>query len=108
MKDEVLVVFCNFPDEAKARQIGALMVERQVAACVNVVPGLRSIYRWEGETHDDEEVLGVMKTTREAYPRLEAALLEAHPYDTPEVLALSVTEGAEAYRKWVGECVAGG
>lgn len=102
MNEEVLVVLCTFPDEEKARQIGALLVEKQAAACVNVVPGLRSIYRWQGEVHDDAEVLGVIKTTRGAYPRLEALLLEAHPYDTPEILALPVETGAEAYVKWVG------
>ncbi len=103
MNDEVLVILCTFPDEAVARQIGALLVEKQVAACVNVVPGLRSIYRWQGEVHDDPEVLAVIKTTREAYPRLEAALLEAHPYEVPEVLALPVAAGAEAYQRWVAE-----
>ncbi len=103
MKDEVFVVLCTFPDEVKARQIGALLVERQVAACVNVVPGLRSIYRWQGTVHDDPEVLAVIKTTRAGYPRLEKLLLEAHPYDTPEVLALSVEAGSESYLKWVAE-----
>lgn len=97
------MVLCTFPDEARARQIGALLVEKQAAACVNVVPGLRSIYRWEGGVHDDAETLGVIKTTRDAYPRMEALLLEAHPYDTPEVLALPVAAGAEAYLRWVGE-----
>lgn len=101
VKNETLVVLCTFPDEGRARQIGALLVEKQVAACVNVVPGLRSIYRWEGKVHDEAEVLGIIKTTREAYPRLEAAILDEHPYHTPEVLALPVEAGAEAYRKWV-------
>lgn len=99
--EEVLVVLCTFPDEERARQIGALLVERQVAACVNVMPGLRSIYRWEGKVHDEAEALAVIKTTRAAYPALEAVLLEAHPYDTPEVLALPVAAGSEAYLSWV-------
>lgn len=104
MVSEALVVLCTFPDASKARQIGAALVERQVAACVNVVPGLRSIYRWQGQVEDDAEVLALIKTTRATYPRLEAAILELHPYDTPEVLALSVQQGAEAYLKWVAEC----
>ena len=98
-------MLCTFPDEARARQIGALLVEKQAAACVNVVPGLRSIYRWEGKVQEDAEALGVIKTTREVYSRLEALLLEAHPYETPEVLALPVVAGAEAYRRWVGDSV---
>jgi periplasmic divalent cation tolerance protein len=105
MKNEVLVVLCTFPDEERARQIGALLVEKQAAACVNVVPGLRSIYRWEGRVNDDAETLGIIKTTRDAYPRMEALLLEAHPYDTPEVLAVPVAAGAEAYLRWVGASV---
>ncbi|MCH7228473.1 divalent-cation tolerance protein CutA [Haloferula sp. A504] len=105
MKNEVLVVLCTFPDEERARQIGALLVEKQAAACVNVVPGLRSIYRWEGKVQEDAEVLGIIKTTREAYVRMEALLLEAHPYETPEILALPVEAGAQAYLRWVGENV---
>lgn len=98
-------MLCTFPDEERARQIGALLVEKQAAACVNVVPGLRSIYRWGGKVQEDAETLGVIKTTREAYPRLEALLLEAHPYETPEILALPVEAGAEAYLRWVGGSV---
>ncbi len=101
MSSEVLVVLCTCPDEEKARQIGAALVERQVAACVNVIPGLRSIYRWQGEVHDEAEVLAVIKTTREAYPRLEQALLELHPYEVPEVLALPVAAGSAAYLDWL-------
>ncbi|GAA5481709.1 divalent-cation tolerance protein CutA [Haloferula sargassicola] len=102
---EVLVVMCTFPDEATARQIGAALVEKQVAACVNVVPGLRSIYRWEGKVCDEAEVLVVIKTTPAAYLALEATLMEAHPYDTPEIISLPVVRGAEAYLRWVAaEC----
>ena len=100
---EVLVVLCTFPDEEKARQIGAVLVEKQVAACMNVVPGLRSIYRWEGKVQDEAEALGVIKTTPERYAALEELLCELHPYEVPEVLALPVERGAEAYLQWVGE-----
>jgi periplasmic divalent cation tolerance protein len=107
VKSEVWVVLCTFPNEAEARQIGALLVEKQVAACVNVIPGLCSIYRWQGEVHDDPEVLAVIKTTAEGYPALQAALVEAHSYETPEVLAVPVAAGAEAYLRWVAQAVAG-
>ena len=101
MKTEVLIVLCTFPDFEKARQIGAVLVERQVAACINLLPGATSIYRWEGRIEEESEVLGVIKTTAEAYPALEAAILELHPYDTPEVLALPVVRGAEKYLEWL-------
>ncbi|MGB6222582.1 divalent-cation tolerance protein CutA [Haloferula sp.] len=105
MKSEVMVVLCTFPDFEKARQIGAGLVERQVAACINLLPGATSIYRWEGKIEEESEVLGVIKTTAEAYPALEAAILELHPYETPEVLALPIGRGAEKYLRWVADSV---
>lgn len=101
MKSEVMVVLCTFPDFEKARQIGAVLVERQVAACINLLPGATSIYRWEGKIEEESEVLGVIKTTAAAYAALEAAILELHPYETPELLALPVDRGAEKYLRWI-------
>lgn len=101
METETLIVLCTFPSETKARQIGAALVEKQVAACVNIVPGVTSIYRWEGKVHEDAEVLAVIKTKREAYDRLEAAILDLHPYDVPEVIAVPVEKGSEKYLEWV-------
>lgn len=101
METGVLIVLCTFPDAEKARQIGAALIERQVAACINLLPGVTSIYRWEDKIEEESEVLGVIKTTEESYPALEAAILELHPYDTPEVIALPVEQSAEKYLKWV-------
>ena len=84
------VVLCTFPDLEQARQIGAALVERQVAACVNLLPGVESIYRWEGKVERAGEVLAILKTTR--YDELEAAIRELHPYEVPEVLALPVAD----------------
>lgn len=94
-----MVVFCTFPDLDQARQIGAAMVERQVAACVNLLPGVESIYRWQGGVERAGEVLAVFKTTR--YAELEAALRERHPYQVPEILALPVAAGLPAYLAWL-------
>lgn len=101
MNDEVLVVLCTFPDQAVAREIGASAVEKQAAACVNLLPGVRSIFSWQGVTEEDAEVLAVLKTTRRAYLRLEALICEAHPYDEPEVIALPVVAGSPGYLSWV-------
>ena len=98
---EPVVVLCTFPDLDQARQIGAALVERQVAACVNLLPGVESIYRWEGKVERAGEVLGVIKTTR--YPELEAAIRELHPYEVPEILALPVVAGLPAYLAWLRE-----
>ena len=96
------VVLCTSPPE-RAVDLARAVVERRLAACVNVIPGLRSIYRWEGEICDDGESLLVIKTRAESVAPLTAALLELHPYDTPEVIALPIEEGAgnPAYLQWL-------
>ena len=96
---DAMVVLCTFPDIEQARQIGAALVERQVAACVNLLPGVESIYRWEGKVEKAGEVLGIIKTTR--YPELEAAIRELHPYEVPEILALPVQGGLPSYLEWL-------
>ena len=101
-----LVVLCTFPDVEMARGIAAVLVERRLAACVNWLPDVESIYRWEGKVERAGEVLAVIKTTR--YPELEAVLKELHPYEVPEILALPVKAGLAGYLKWLGaECGAG-
>ena len=99
----VLVVLSTFPNLEKARQIGTLMVEKQLAACVSLVPGVESIYRWEGRVCRETEVQALFKVARAGEPDLTKALLEAHPYDVPEILALSVEGGNAAYLRWVSE-----
>jgi len=96
--DQLRVVLCTFPDWDQARQIGAALVEAQVAACVNLLPGAESIYRWEGKVETAQEVVAIIKTAN--YPALEAMLLEKHPYEVPEILALEVSGGLPAYLEW--------
>lgn len=97
----MLLVLCTFPDLEKARQIGTLLVEKQLAACVNLLPAVESIYHWEGKVETAGEVLGIFKTTRQAYPQFETALGEAHPYEVPEIIALKPEEVASSYAAWV-------
>jgi periplasmic divalent cation tolerance protein len=98
---DVQVVLCTFPDLPQARQIGTVLVEMQLAACVNLIPAVESIFRWEGKVSTEEEVLAVFKTTAERLEELERELLVRHPYEVPEVLALPVGAGSEGYLKWV-------
>lgn len=105
--DDVLVVLCAFPDGETARQIGTLLVETQLAACVNLVANVESIYRWKGALERGVEVVAWIKTTRGRYPELEAALRAAHPYEVPEILSLPVTDGFAGYLDWVKDAVAG-
>ena len=98
---EVQIVLCTFPDPSRARHIGTLLVEKQLAACVNLIPAVESIFCWEGKISTESEVLAVFKTTAERLVELEQELLVRHPYEVPELLALPVANGSEAYLKWV-------
>lgn len=101
---DVRVVLCNCPPE-QAPAIARAVVERKLAACVNLLPGVRSIYRWEGEVCDDGETTLIIKTTAAGAPALCEALVALHPFDVPEVLALAAdTAGSYApYLRWVAE-----
>ena len=90
-----------------AERLARALVERGLAACVNVVPGLVSFYRWKGEMQRDEELLLVAKTRAERFEALRRALVELHPYEVPEVVALGVDAGHEPYLRWLDESVAG-
>jgi periplasmic divalent cation tolerance protein len=104
---DVLVVLCTFPDPVEARQIGTTLVERQLAACVNLVPAVESIYRWQGKLETTTEVLAIFKTTAAAFPEFEKTLAELHPYDVPEIIALSPEQVSGPYRQWVlGQLIA--
>lgn len=97
----VLLVLTNVPDEATAHMIARSVVESRLAACVNVLPAVRSIYRWEGKIEDAAEVTLLIKSTQGRYADLEAAIRAAHPYDVPEIIAMSVAAGLPAYLNWV-------
>ncbi|MGB9236920.1 MAG: divalent-cation tolerance protein CutA [Terriglobales bacterium] len=89
----------------EARHIASALVERQLAACVNIVPQVESVYRWKGEVESSTEVLLVIKTTADAFERLQAVLVKLHSYEVPECLELTVTNGSKAYLNWIGESV---
>lgn len=98
---ETLVVLVTTPTPEKAAEIARAAVEERLAACGNVVPGLRSIYRWRGEVQDDAEALLVLKTTRGRFEALRDRILALHPYEVPEVIALPVEAGSAAYLAWI-------
>ncbi len=99
----LLVIFCTFPDHESAHRTARALVEERLVACVNLVPGVQSVYQWEGKVESSNEVLAVMKTTDEAYGGLEAWIKELHPYEVPEIVALAAEKVEERYGKWVGE-----
>ncbi len=100
MTDKIVVLStCSSP--AEAERIARLLVERRLAACVNIVPGVRSLYRWKGAVEDSGELLLVIKSRRSLFEQVRAAIEKAHSYEVPEVVALTITDGAQAYLAWL-------
>jgi periplasmic divalent cation tolerance protein len=100
-----LVVFVTAPSEAQAVDLGQRLVDERLAACVNVVPGVTSIFMWQGRREEAAEALLLVKAPAGGYPALQRRILELHPYSVPEVLAIAVDAGAPAYLQWVHESV---
>ena len=98
-----LLVLTNVPDRAAAERLADALVEKHVAACVNILAPCRSVFRWQGAVQHDEEHPVLIKTTREAYAALEAEIRAHHPYELPEIIALPIERGLPAYLDWVAE-----
>jgi periplasmic divalent cation tolerance protein len=103
MDQDVFIVLLTFPEGEHAATIATALVERQLAACVNLLPGATSIYRWQGAVQRESEVVGIAKTTRARLPALKQALAALHPYECPELLAFPATDGLPAYLAWLAE-----
>ena len=103
--DTVLLCYCSCPDAVCAQGIAEALVGERLAACVNRVPGISSTYRWQGTVTTDGEELLLIKTTVDRYAALQARLLELHPYELPELVAVPVARGHEAYLDWVRQSI---
>jgi periplasmic divalent cation tolerance protein len=101
-----IVVLSSVGSAEDAERIARALVERRLAACVNVVPGLVSVYRWKGAVERDEERLLVIKTRRDRFDALREAIASLHPYEVPELVALPVEAGNPAYLAWLDAAVA--
>ncbi|HNV45922.1 MAG TPA: divalent-cation tolerance protein CutA [Spirochaetota bacterium] len=99
--NEYTVIFCTVPNNDVANAIAEKVVGERLAACANIVPGLRSIYTWKGAVCRDDELLLVMKTKQSLFEELRAAILSAHPYEVPEIVALPIVAGHDAYLSWI-------
>jgi periplasmic divalent cation tolerance protein len=95
------LVLTMLPTADTAVEIARTLVEERLAACCNLIPAVRSIYRWQDKINDDNEVLLLIKTRSEHFERLKARILELHPYEVPEVLAIPVEAGYAAYLEWL-------
>ena len=99
------IVLSTAGSEEEARKIARHLIERKLAACVNIVPQIESIYRWQGTVEEARECLLLIKTTAERFPEVRDALHELHSYDLPECVAITVEDGGSGYLNWIGESV---
>ena len=98
---ETLLVLTNCPDEETANSIALAVVEAKVAACVNILPCVQSIYRWQGVVESATEIPLFIKSTAANYPALEKLIAGLHPHEIPEIIALPISQGLPAYLNWV-------
>jgi len=99
--DTQQLILNTCPDNETAESIATLLVDKALAACVNILPGIRSIYHWQGERHSDAEVLLLIKASASAYPAIETAIRENHPYQLPEIIAIRIDTGLPEYLAWI-------
>ncbi len=96
-----LLVLTNLPDRAAAERLAETLIEKRLAACVNILAPCHSVYRWKDAVQHDEEYPMLIKSTTEAYPALEAAIRAGHPYELPEIIAVPIERGLPAYLDWI-------
>jgi periplasmic divalent cation tolerance protein len=101
--DEVILVITNLPDRAGALKLAQALVERRLAACVNVLAECTSIFRWKGAVEQAAEVPVLIKTRAARFDEIEAAIRELHPYELPEIISVPVARGHEEYLRWVAD-----
>ena len=100
--ESIRIVFITAPDLDTAESIAKALLEKRLAACVNIIPGLRSIYHWEGKIEDDQEILLMIKTRAELIEKQLTPLVQKlHPYQVPEIIALPVVGGGQSYLDWI-------
>lgn len=98
---DTLLVLTNLPDRAAAERLADSLIDKRLAACINILAPCSSVYRWKDSVQHDEEHPLLIKTTAECYPALEAAIRAGHPYELPEIIAVPVERGLPAYLDWV-------
>ncbi len=108
MNTQALVVLITVPTAEAGEQIARALLNAGLAACVNFVPSIRSLYIWQGKICDDTEILLLVKSKKELFPSLEQAVKSIHPYQTPEIITIPITDGSQAYLEWINEVTSTG
>lgn len=104
MSTSILLTLCTVPDRDTAMKLAEKLVDSELAACVNIIAPITSVYRWEGKREIADELLLMIKTTAGQYAALESAIQTLHPYELPEILAVPVEQGLQGYLDWVERC----
>ena len=100
---EYQLVLCTCPNTTVAKEIAECLVNAELAACVNIIPNIMSVYRWQGKIECDQEVQLMIKTTSTHFNQITDKIRQLHPYDTPEIIALNIQQGDERYLNWIKE-----
>ncbi|MDX1346452.1 MAG: divalent-cation tolerance protein CutA [Sedimenticolaceae bacterium] len=100
-----LLVYCTCPDRVTAGKLASELVERSLAACVNILPGVESVYRWQGVIERSDEILLLIKSDTAHFGALEDTISNLHPYEVPEILAVPVEAGHQPYLEWIDQCL---
>ena len=98
-----IIVLCTCPDDQTATIIADKLVAEGYAACVNIVPGIMSVFQWKNAIEHDDELLLLIKSRQDCYPELEAVIQELHPYELPEIIAVSIERGLSGYLEWIDQ-----
>jgi periplasmic divalent cation tolerance protein len=98
------IIFCTCPDKDTATTLARLLVESRLAACVNIMPGLTSVYSWQGQIESAEEHLLLIKAHKDHYQAIETILRTHHPYQLPEIIAVNIERGLPDYLHWIDSC----
>lgn len=102
---EYSLILSTCPDQESATRLADELIDSNLAACVNILPGLLSIYKWKGKKESAQECLLLIKTTNDCYARLEQKIRDCHPYELPEIIAVPITAGSPAYLTWIANSV---
>lgn len=99
-----IVIYCTCPNIETAEKISRSLISQHMAACVNQLPGITSLYEWEGKIQQDQEVLLLIKTTEERFDAIRQLVIEEHPYELPELIAVPISQGLPDYLEWITQC----
>lgn len=99
------LIYCTCPDQETAERIAGQLISQKLAACVNILPGVRSVYEWQGQIETAQEHLLLIKSPQARYAAIEAAIKALHPYQLPEIIAVAIERGSADYLKWIDSCL---